>query len=104
MTEADLAERLIAMLERQARRRRAPRWVTHALRGRSEDLRVAEEHDSRLVFTRSDGARFDVEVRLALPARPAVLPDLWRPEAVDMSEEELRSLSYIVVDEIVEDA
>jgi hypothetical protein len=103
MTEPHLAERLVAMLERQARRRRAPRWVTQGLRGQPEDIRVNEEDDSRLVVTAADGARFNVEVRLAIPMRPAVLPHPWRPAALDVSDDKLRSLSYIVVDEIVED-
>src|SRR4051794_3931031 len=98
------------MLERQARRRRAPGWVTEVLRGRCGDVALREEGDSRLVVTGGDGARFTIEVRLAMPAQPAVLPQPWLHkvdtpdnELRSLADDELRSLSYIVVDEIIAD-
>jgi len=104
VTEPGLPERLTALLERQARRRRAPRWVAETLRGRTGDIWIEEADDSRLVFTNGDGARFDIEIRLALPTQPAARPEPWRPEGIDLPDEGLWRLSYVVVDEIVEDA
>lgn len=91
------------MLLRQARQRGAPDWAIRVLDGDVPEGDVSEVGDFRLLIGHADGGRFEIDVRVFLPARPAVGTDPWRPEGIDVADDELRRLSYIVVDEIVED-
>ncbi len=95
-------DRIGGMLLRQARRRRAPGWVLRVLAGDAEPASVREEGDTRLVLEHEDGGRVEVEVRVHLPTPPAVGEEPWKPAGVDLPDEELWQLAYIVVDEIVE--
>ena len=97
--DADLTERLGALL----RRRRAPAWALRALGGDVGQATVSEEGDSRLVVAREDGGRLEIEVRVVLPPKPAPARRPWKPRGVNLPSAELARLSYIVVDEIVED-
>jgi hypothetical protein len=96
--DADLTERLAAMLDRQG----APAWARRALGGDVRRAHVTEEGD-RLVVAREDGGRLEIEVRVLLPPKPAPARRPWKPRGVRLPSDELRRLSYIVVDEIVED-
>jgi hypothetical protein len=97
--DADLTERLGAMLRRQ----RAPAWALRALGGDVGQAHVSEEGDSRLVVAREDGGRLELEVRVVPPPKPAPARRPWKPRGVNLSSAELRKLSYLVIDEIVED-
>jgi hypothetical protein len=92
------------LLLRQARRRRAPEWALQALAGEPGRADIREEGATRLVLTGEDGSTVELEVRLHVPPLPVAARRPWRPPGLDVSDEELATLSYLVVDEIVEDA
>jgi hypothetical protein len=106
-----LGARLEKLLRAQATRRSAPKWIRDVLAGREVDATVEEEGDARVVVTRPNGERFEIELRLAAPSKPPVAVKTWKPEIRDkwdeladfaqLSENELKKLSYIVLDEIV---
>lgn len=106
-----LGARLEKLLRRQAKGRKAPKWIRDVLAGKEVDATVREEGDARVVVTRPNGDRFEIELRVAFPSRPPVAVKTWKPEVreawrelakfAQLSEEDLARLSYIVVDEIV---
>jgi hypothetical protein len=109
--ELALGARLEKMLGRQARRRGAPKWIRDILAGKEVDTTLKEEGDARVVVTRPNGDRFEIELRVTFPRRPPMAVNTWKPEMrpeweelaefTKLSEEELKPLSYVVVDEIV---
>jgi hypothetical protein len=101
--ENSLGGRLEDMLRRQADRRGAPEWIRDLLAGKTGDATLAEESDARLVATRRDGSRCEVEVRVTFATPPPAGEKPWRPGEIRLPDDELAKLSYIVIDEIVDD-
>jgi hypothetical protein len=106
-----LGAQLEELLRRQAKRGEAPEWIRDVLEGKEVGATLEEEGDARVVVTRPNGDRFELELRLTFPRKPPVAVKTWKPEIDDewkelaefakLSEEELKPLSYVVVDEIV---
>jgi hypothetical protein len=114
MTEDDeqaLGVLLAELLRRQAKGRKAPKWIRDVLAGKEVDATVKEEGDARVVVTRPNGDRFEIELHVTFPRKPPVGVKTWTPEIrpewselaefAQLSEEKLKNLSYVVVDEIV---
>ncbi len=101
--KSSLGGRLEDMLRRQADRRGAPEWIRDLLAGETGDATLDEEGDARVVVTRTDGSRCEIEVRVIFPPPPPAGEKPWRPRGIRVADDELAKLSYIVVDEIVDD-
>ena len=101
--EKPLGERLERLLRSQAEGRDTPRWIHDLLTGKTAGTVVEEHGKARVVATRADGSRCEIEVRLTFPTPPPVGKRLWRPEGPGLPKRGLARLSYIVVDEIVQD-
>lgn len=99
MTDGTPAERLLDLLLAQAEKSDAPDWTVDVLEGR-EEAAYKQEGASLLRVERSDGQVFEIRVQLVPPVTPPVLVGPWIPGG-EVPEEEVESLSYIVVDEIV---
>lgn len=109
--ELALGARLEELLQRQAERRDAPKWIRDVLAGKDVDATRKVEGDARVVVTGPKGDRFEIELRLTFPRKPPVAVKTWKPEIrpeweelaefAKLSEKELKPLSYVVVDEIV---
>jgi len=105
MTEDEdkpLGERLEDLLRRQAAGRDTPAWIHNLLAGRGKGTKIAERGDARVVATREDGGWCEIELRLTFPTPPPVGKRFWKPEGRGMPRSGFASLSYIVVDEIVQ--
>jgi hypothetical protein len=100
---SSLGARLEKMLLRQADRRGAPEWIRDVLAGQTGVATLDEESDSRVVVMRPDGSRCEIQVRVTFPMPSPAGEKPWRPRGVRVPEHELAKLSYIVVDEIVDD-
>jgi hypothetical protein len=97
-----LGARLEDLLRRQAAGRDAPAWITDLVAGRAEGTKIDERGDARVVATRADGGWCEIEIRLTFPTPAPVGKRFWKPEGRGMPRSGFASLSYIVVDEIVQ--
>jgi hypothetical protein len=104
-----LGERLEAMLREQAKANKAPEWIRELLGGNTEGTTLERQGRARLVATRPDGSRGMIEARLTFTEPPPTGRNLWRITALAERKElrgvakaDLEKLSYIVVDEIVD--
>jgi hypothetical protein len=97
-----LGERLEDLLRRQAAGRDAPAWIHDLVAGKAKSTKIAEQGDARVVARQEDGGWCEIEVRLTFPTPPPVGKRFWKPEGRGMPRSGFASLSYIVVDEIVQ--
>lgn len=97
-----LGERLEGLLRSQAAGRDTPAWINDLLAGKARGTTIDEQGNARLVATREDGDRCEIEVRLTFPTPPPVGKRYWKPEGRGMPRSGFASLSYVVVDEIVQ--
>ena len=101
MTEAGLADRLLELVRRQAERRELLPWLLELLDGETE---IDVVNTSTLRLRGAHGRKLEIRVHLVPPPTSAKALSPWKPRSVDLGEERLVELSYVVVDEIVEDA
>jgi hypothetical protein len=101
MTDGTPADRLLDLLLAQARAPGVPDWIVTVLEGREEAEAYETEGASLLRVERSDGQTFEVRVQLVPPMTPPVLVGPWIP-GEPVPDAEVESLSYVVVDEIVD--
>jgi hypothetical protein len=111
VSESALIERLAALLLRQAGGQDTPAGVRALLTGEAEPAEVREESDTILHVRGEQGEPLQIHVQLVVPVQAPETRGPWRPVGPDVPEKlaersdtELAKLSYIVVDEIVEEA
>jgi hypothetical protein len=103
VSDRRLADSIAAAVGQQARRRRAPSWICDVLDGASGEVTIREQDDVGVRVTREDGEWFEIRLQLVLPTPLAEGRGPWSPDGLELKDEELFRLSYIVVDEIVGD-
>ncbi len=101
MTEAGLADRLLELVRRQAERRELLPWLSQ-LFDREAEIEVVNA--STLRVRGGEGEKLEIRVHLVPPPPRANAVSPWKPRSLDLDVERLAHLSYVVVDEIVEDA
>ena len=101
MTEAVIAECLLELVRRQAERRELLPWLAQFLDDESE---IEVVNVSTLRLRGKAGEKLEIRVHLVPPPTSAKALSPWKPRSVDLEAERLVELSYVVVDEIVEDA
>lgn len=104
MEGSPLAQRLVDLLVRQADRKDAPAWLRDVLAGRAEPAEVRGQSDTMLLLGEGNAESCEIRVQLVLPPRPAATRGPWAPRGLGIPRDELAGLSYVVVDEIVDEA
>ena len=70
--------------------------------GEAEPTEIRDESDT-ILDVRRNSERCEVHIQLVVPAQAPETRGPWAPGGLDLSEAELARLSYIVIDEIVEE-
>jgi hypothetical protein len=99
---AELARRILELLREQARARGQRRRLRWLFDGTESDVEIEPVNASTLRVT-SDSEAFEVRVQLVLPPARQAAVQPWQPGSLDLEPEEVKQLSYVVVDEIVGD-
>jgi hypothetical protein len=97
-----LIERIANLLLEQAKARDAPPWLQALVTGEAEPTEIRDESDT-ILDVRRNSESCEVHIQLVLPAQAPETRGPWAPGGLDLSEAELARLSYIVIDEIVEE-